>query len=146
MLGSWTGSEYQLRSLSTTVQWRHGCSEALTPQSPQVVSSSMSGFRGRSRCDQHKNLSSQNIMQHSRNVLKMNFSAAMATAYLNADSAMEHTIVLSMRREGVKTKRFEFQLLSALLINKDVFRTVLLRGVDQQKMRQRTWIIKRSHQ
>ena len=56
MLGSWTGSEYRLRSLSTTVQWRHGCSEALTPQSPQVVSSSMSGFRGRSRCDQHKKL------------------------------------------------------------------------------------------
>ena len=51
-------------------------------------------------------------MQHSRNVLKMNLCAAMATAYLNADSVMEHRIVLSMRREGVKTKRFEFQLLA----------------------------------
>ena len=43
----------------------------------------------------------------------MNFYAAMATAYLNADSVMEYTIVLSMRREEVKTKRFEFQLLAA---------------------------------
>ena len=78
----------------------------------------------------------------------MNFYAAMATAYLNADSVMEHRIVLSMRREVVKTKRFEFQFLVSLNIinNKDAFRTVLLRGVDQQKMRQRTWIIKRSHQ
>ena len=50
-------------------------------------------------------------MQHSRNVLKMNFYAAMGTAYLNADSVMEDRIVLSMRREGVKTKRFQFQLL-----------------------------------
>ena len=55
-------------------------------------------------------------MQHSRNVLKMNFSAAMGTAYLNADSVMEHRIVLSMRREGVKTKRFELQLLASLNI------------------------------
>ena len=50
-------------------------------------------------------------MQPSRNVLKMNFYAAMGTAYLNADSVMEDRIVLSMRREGVKTKRFQFQLL-----------------------------------
>ena len=55
-------------------------------------------------------------MQPSRNVLKRNFYAAMATAYLNADSVMEDRIVLSMRREGVKTKRFEFQLLVSLSI------------------------------
>ena len=55
-------------------------------------------------------------MQHSRNVLKMNFCAAMGTAYLNADSVMEDRIVLSMRREEVKTKRFEFQLLVSLSI------------------------------
>ena len=55
-------------------------------------------------------------MQHSRNVLKMNFCAAMGTAYLNADSVMEDRIVLSMRREEVKTKRFDFQLLASLNI------------------------------
>ena len=35
------------------------------------------------------------------------------SAYHWLTDVMEDTIVLSMRREGVKTKRFEFQLLAA---------------------------------